>query len=416
MITELRIRNTTILAVLLLLLLAVSAGCIGGPDSVADRDIVVLKLNADGVAQWTRTIDTGQDDGAEDLVELPDGGFAIAAQNGSDPRYPARPRFVRLAADGAILWDRFVTDGQDIARAVVPAGDGGTAVLTGNGTVVRFDNAGRIVWTRVTGVSEAQVLQRLADGGLVAGGRVTYYTSTNITIPPLPGASALPDTARFVAGGEGMAARLSADGGIVWERGYGENGLDQVRLLAESPDLTVLLIVGDGDGAPPNASPSTPLLALPLAADGAPGSATELGTAAFVAPSGIRMDPLGYRMLYISGTPTTGISYRQEVVDALLGRDGRALERRSLHASIAVTWTADGGYFSVGIPLGGGDPGYGTMTSERTSASTFHALRFDSTGALVWDHALPTGLLSQVKKVVSTSDGGYAVLALRTNE
>ena len=413
MIAESRLWSLAILA-MLVLVLAVSAGCIGGPDSVADRDIVVLKLNADGAPQWTRTIDTGQDDGAEDLVELPDDGFAIAAQNGSDPRYPARPRFIRLSPDGTIQWDRFVTEGSDIVRAVVPAGDGGTAVLTGSGTIVRFDDTGRIVWARATGVSEAQALLRLADGGLVAGGRVTYYTSTNITIPPVPGASALPDTARFIAGEEGVAARLSAAGGIVWERRYGENGLGGVLSLAEGPDRTGLLLAGDG--APPNASLSTPLLALPLAFDGAPGSATELGTAAFVAPSGIRTDPGGYRILYISGTPTTGISYRQEVVDALLDRDGRALERRSLNASIAVTWTADGGYFSVGIPLGVGEPGYGTMTRERTSASTFHALRFDSRGALVWDRALPTGLFSQVKKVVPTSDGGYAVLALRTNE
>ncbi len=413
MIAESQMWKLAVLA-MLLVLLAVSAGCIGGPDSVADRDIVVLKLNADGVAQWTRTIDTGQDDGAEDLVELPDGGYAIAAQNGSDLRHPARPRSIRLSPDGAILWDRFVTDGSDIAKAVVPAGDGGTAVLTGNGTVVRFDDAGRALWTRVTGISEAQALQPLADGGFVAGGRVTYYTNTNITIPPVPGASALPDPARFVAGEEGMAARLSADGGIVWERRYGESGLRGVLALAESLDRTGLLIAGDG--TPPNASPDTPLLALPLASDGAPGSATELGTGAFVAPSGIRADPRGYRVLHLSATPTTGISYRQEVVDALLDRNGRTLERRSLNASIAVTRTPEGGYFSVGIPLGGGDPGYGTMTSERTSASTFHALRFDSTGALVWDKALPTGLISQVKKVVQTADGGFAVLALRTRE
>jgi hypothetical protein len=295
----------------------------------------------------------------------------------------------------------------------VPVGKGGTAVLTGNGTVVRFDDAGQIVWTGVTGVSEAQALLRLADGGLVAGGRVTYYTNTNITIPPVPGASALPDPARFVAGEEGIAARLSTDGGIVWERRYGESGLDQVRLLAESPDLTGLLIVGDGAMPDANSTAGVPLLAIPLALDGMPLATAQLGAAAF--PVAVRTEPAGYRVLYWTARPTADV-HGGAVVDALLDRDGRALERRFLNASSAVTWTPEGGYFSVGIPLGGGASGYVTMTMEGTSASTFRALRFDSTGALMWDHALPTGLMSQAKKVVQTADGGFAVLALRTRE
>ena len=45
--------------------------------------------------------------------------------------------------------------------------------------------------------------------------------------------------------------------------------------------------------------------------------------------------------------------------------------------------------------------------------STFHARRFNGAGALAWDREPPTGLISRVLKVVQTSDGGYAVLALR---
>ncbi|MEN6517636.1 MAG: hypothetical protein ABFC38_05520 [Methanospirillum sp.] len=398
---------------MLVLLLVVSAGCIGGPDSVADRDIVVLKLNADGVAQWTKTIDTGEDDGAEDLVEFPGGGFAIAAQNGSDPRHPARPRFIRLSPDGTVQWDRFVTEGSYIARAVVPVGNGGTAVLTGNGTVVRFDDAGRIVWTRATGVSEAQALLRLADGGLVAGGRVTYYTNTNITIPPVPGASALPDPARFVAGEEGMAARLSADGGIVWERRYGGSGLEQAQSLVESPDDAGVLLVGVGERA--NATPDTPFLALRLAPDGTPQTVVQLGiggprTAAV--PSGGRAEPAGYRVLYWNDRSTPNLT-QGSVTDAFLDRDGSVLECLDLNASLAVARTADGGYVSVGIPFGEG-AGYSDFGWAPTSA--FHTLRFDSRGALAWNRALPVGLISQVRKIVPTADGGYAVLALRTNE
>ncbi len=424
-----RVRCAVVLA-MLVLLLAVSAGCIGGPDAVADRDIVVLKLGSDGTPQWTRTVDTGQDDGAEDLVELPGGGFAIAARNGSDPRHPARPRFIRLSPDGTVAWDRFDPEGFDTARAVVPTGDGGTAVLTGNGTVVRFDPEGRTLWARATGISGAQALLPLADGGFVAGGRITYHTSTNITVPPTPDdpvrslvrrvlgetpnpSTAVPVTAGIFAGEEGMAVRLSADGGTVWEGRYGEGGLDSAQSLVESPDGTGLLLVGYGAMPGANATAGVPLLALRLAPDGMPLPATQLGTAAF--PAGVRTGPGGYRVLYRTARPTVDFP-RGSVVDAALDRDGRVLERRSIGASTAVTWTADGGYFSVGIPFGEGESGYGDTTSTRAAASTFRALRFDSTGALVRDQALPTGLISQVKKVVQTADGGYAVLALRTIE
>lgn len=406
--------SCTVVLATLAVLLAISAGCIGGPDTVAERDIVVVKLAPDGATEWTRTIDTGEDDGAEDLAELPDGGFAIAAQNGSDARGPARPRLVRLSPDGDIVWDRFVTDGFDIARVVVPAGDGGTAVLTGNGTVVRFDSAGRTLWVRSTGITEAQALRQLADGGYVVGGRVTYRTATNITPPPVPGASAVTITASTYAGAEGMATRLSTDGGIVWERRYGESGLNRVLALAEGPDRTGLLLVGDG--APPNASAGIPLLALALDTAGTHGTVTQLGTVPFSDPVWVRADPAGYRVLYQNASLTAGTASPRGVVDATLGRDGRVVGRLPIDAGIAVTWTADGGYFSVGIPSGGGESGYSSATSDRTSVSTFHARRFDSAGTLAWDRELPAGLLSRVLKVVQTADGGYAVLALTTSK
>lgn len=410
MIEGLRGFCTAVLATLAMLL-AISAGCIGGPDTVADRDVVVVKLAPDGATQWTRTIDTGEDDGAEDLVELPDGGLALAAQNGSDARGPARPRLVRLSPDGDIVWDRFVTDGFDVARAVVPAGDGGTAVLTGNGTVVRFDTVGRTLWARSTGIPEAQALRQLADGGYVAGGRVTYRTATNITPPPVPGASAVTITASTSAGREGMASRLSADGTIVWERRYGESGLNGILALAESPDRTGLLLAGDG--AMPNASADIPLLALPLDTAGTPGTVTQLGKVPFADPVWIRSDPAGYRVLYPDASLAEGIASPRSVVDATLDRNGQVIGRQPIDASIAVTWTADGGYFSVGIPPGGGEPGDGPATSDRTSVGALHARRLDSAGTPVWNRALPTGLISRVLKVVQTSDGGFAVLALR---
>jgi hypothetical protein len=304
-----------------------------------------------------------------------------------------------------MLWDRLVTDGPDFSKAVVPTGDGGTAVLTGNGTVVLFDADGRALWSRATGISDAQTLLRLSDGGYVAGGRVTYYEAMNATIPPLPGRTSPPDTAISFVGEEGMAARLSADGATVWERRYGESGLREAQRLAESPDRTGLLLLGLG--VPPNATVDVPLLVFRLAPDGTPGPAVQLGTRA--SPVALDAEPAGYRLLYYTSLPLANLS-RGGVADAVLDRDGRVIESRSLNASIAVARTADGGYVSVGIPSAD-RPGF---TNEGWApSSSFRVLRFDPSGALVGDRALPTGLISRVKKVVPTADGGCAVLAVR---
>jgi len=427
----------TVIMTLLVMLPTLWAGCIGGPDSFPDGDIVVLKLTHDGLPEWTQIIDSGQDDGAEGLAELQDGGFAIAAQNACARRSPSRPRFVRLSPNGAILWDRLVTDSADIARAVVPAPDGGTAVLTGNGTVVRFGPEGRTLWARTTGVTEAYTILQLADGGYIVGGRTVYEIPTNDTfnaiaypsVPPAPGLgrqspAQTPDTfaspaslpSMFTRVTKAMVVRLTSNGAILWERQYDEDDLSWVQSLVASPDRTAFVLAGYGD--PPNGSIGTPLLALRLDPDGTPISVAQLGTTPFSELIWTRADTAGYRVLYQnqSADPTSEAASARGVVDALLDRDGCVIERRSLDASIAVTWTMDGGYFSVGMPFGGGEPGYSTMTYDRTSVSTFHARKFDGTGALLWDRELPTGLISRVKMVVSTSDGGYAVLAVKDIE
>ncbi|HIH03691.1 MAG TPA: hypothetical protein HA263_07575, partial [Methanoregulaceae archaeon] len=63
---EQRVRCAAVLA-MLVLLLAVSAGCMGFNYFPA-RDIVVLKLSENGTQEWASTIDGGQDDAGEDMA------------------------------------------------------------------------------------------------------------------------------------------------------------------------------------------------------------------------------------------------------------------------------------------------------------------------------------------------------------
>ena len=207
-----------------------------------------------------------------------------------------------------------------------------------------------------------------------------------------------------------MVVRLAPDGAIAWEGQYDDGGLALLQSLAEGPDRTGFLVAGYGRDSSGSVI-SHPLLALRLEPDGTPSSVTQIDSA--WDSIWTRADVTGYRVLYRNSSLTESGFYSGGVIDAILDRDGRVLERLSIDASIAVTWTADGGYFSVGAPIGERETGYDTVIYDPTGGTTFRARRFDGTGALIFDRALPTLPVDRVLKVVQTADGGFAVLALR---
>lgn len=432
-----------VLAVLFAMLLAACGCC--NLDYVPNHDIVVLKLAAEGTLEWTRVIDRGFDDAAEDIVALPDGGYAVAGGT-SDARFaPPRPILIRLSPEGAIAWERFATDEIDVANAVMATPDGGTAVLTGNGTVVRFDPDGMTLWAQATGIPEARALARTADGGFLAGGRITYQvpvngTAENVTVVPPPlrttaterggdcpvlaEAASRPTTPelvrvprRFDLMRKAMVVRLAPGGAVEWERQYTDGGLTWLQSLAGGSARTGFAVAGYNDTLNGSVYVANPLLLLHVAPDGTPGPVTRVDSANVGDRVWLRSDPDGYRVLYQNRTEglTAAGNYDGYVLDATLDRDGRVLGQRALDASIAVTWTDDGGYFSIGTPPAGDRSSWDTGTYHLAGGDTFHARRFDSAGALLRDRVLPGIPCDQVLKVVQTADGGYVVLASRQN-
>lgn len=427
------VRCTVTLAILVMVL-SVSMGCIGR-DYVPNRDIVILKLTSDSSLDWTRIIDNGFDDMAEDLVELPGGGYAIAGQTSDSRSAPSRPVLLRLSPDGAVAWQQSVTNGFDVARAVVPVGDGGSAVLTGNGTVVRFGPDGRLLWARPSGIPEAHTLLRTSDGGFLAGGRIMYQVSVNDTAGPgtvvrLPvrttetgaGGPVLTQAAepvtplrtltvprRFTTLMKAIVVGLASDGTIAWERQYDGDGLMDVLSLAEGSAGRGFLLAGESEV---NGSINSRVLLLHLDPDGTAGPATPLSEAnSFPWSVRTKPDPRGYRVLY-QPARISQENYYRGAVDAVLAPDGSVLEQRGIDASLAVTWTTAGGYFSVGIPPGG----IGAPVCGVTGICAYTARTYDSQGAVVTDRALQLPPFDQVKKVVQTADGGYAVLAFKNNK
>ena len=430
-------------------------GCMGFNYSPS-RDIVILKLNVDGAQEWTRTIDGGQDDAGDDVVEVRGGDLVLVGRNGTSRRVTEHPRVIRLSSDGKVIADQTNADRFDQPRAVIADPDGGFAVLTQTGQVTRFNRVGDAVWTRSTNMSEAYSLTGLRDGSYLVSGSVRYLIrstnnspvmeemtvrapvvttgrsdgssdstkdagslGTGITTTPGPteagsiASEAIPIssyTSTSVTKAE--VVKFTSDGEIAWQRTYDE-GIPTAHSVLEDPGDGSLLIAGYSPDPVTSANRTPELVILRTDRDGTAGPLIRLGLVDSSDPVQIRASPEGIEVIYSTVSPRADGRYHYGVALQTLDPAGRVIGRRSLNASRVINGTSDGGYISVGVPASEGDSGYESMLSAGPHTyTTFHALRFDVEGHLLWDRALSIGTIREVKRVIQTSDGGYVILAM----
>ncbi|MHC5211463.1 MAG: hypothetical protein ACYTG2_12150 [Planctomycetota bacterium] len=93
-------------------------------------DVWVMKLDSAGAIEWQKTFGGKQGEGAEQIVALDDGGFAVVGSTNSLTSSGHAPFILRLDADGGLLWHSVVASGVwgDLG-GVAQAADGTLAVL-----------------------------------------------------------------------------------------------------------------------------------------------------------------------------------------------------------------------------------------------------------------------------------------------
>jgi hypothetical protein len=454
--TAVRVSGVALLIVLGVFVVLLPA-CMGFNYSPV-RDVVVIKLDANGIEEWVRTIDGGQDDAGEDMAELESGELVIIGQNGTSRRTFESPRVIRLSSSGMVITDMTSTDRLDRLRAVVADPDGGFAILMQGGEVTRFDRNGAAIWTCSTAMWEAPSLTRLRDGGYLVGGYALYqvwatdnssvtgaqtvpkpiYTaatpggsttslenpapvgigitttlsstgavgsSSNLTAIPIP--SYTPSMLVKRA----QAVRYSSDGKPVWQRTYGE-GIAAVLSMLEDQEDGSLLLAGPSPYLSTGGSPVQELVLQHADRDGAAGPVFLLGYVESRGTVQMQNVPDGVEVVYSTWSPS-GQYTGSGVVSTLLDPTGQVIGNLSLSASRVFNGTRDGGYISVGVPVARGVEIYESSLSPGPHPyTTFHALRFDAEGNLVWNRPLSLGTIREVKRVIQTADGGYAILAM----
>ncbi|UCG03393.1 MAG: hypothetical protein JSW11_05255 [Candidatus Heimdallarchaeota archaeon] len=198
-----------------------------------ERDIWLVKTNANGVVQWDQTYGGTNDDYVNALIQTQDGGYAFAGSTysfGNDGDHPDM-LFVQVDAEGEIQWDQtYGGTGNDEIHTLIQTTDGGF-VLAGSTDVsgtwqsemclLKTDAKGNVIWNHTYGIfSYAYALVQTADGGYALAGNIwTEETQRDMRL-----------------------VKTDTNGIIQWNQSYGGTWHDHAYALIQTKDKGFALV------------------------------------------------------------------------------------------------------------------------------------------------------------------------------
>ena len=176
-------------------------------------EVYVVKLDANGNLQWTKTIGGESGDSGSSLIQTSDGGYVIAGSTTSFGAGKEDVYVVKLDANGNLQWTKTIGGPEyDWGNSLIQTSDGGYAIAGTTGSfgaglldvyVVKLDANGNLQWTKTIGGPESEAgfsLIQTSDGGYAIAG----YTSS------------------FDAGGlDVYVVKLNANGNLQWTKTIG---------------------------------------------------------------------------------------------------------------------------------------------------------------------------------------------------
>lgn len=146
-------------------------------------DIYLIKTDARGDTEWTRTYGGAEDEYGHAVRQTADGGYIVAGSTLSSGAGLADFYLIRTDERGDTLWTRtYGGDTSDLGHSVELTEDGGYIMVGqtasfGAGSydcwLVKTDSCGDTLWTRAfggAGDDRCHSVQKTVDGGYVAGG------------------------------------------------------------------------------------------------------------------------------------------------------------------------------------------------------------------------------------------------------
>jgi hypothetical protein len=188
-------------------------------------DVYVVKLDANGNLQWTKTIRGG---GGSSLIQTADGGYAIAGDTYSFGAGLLDVYVVKLDANGNLQWTKTIGGKkEDIGFSLVQTADGGYAIAGftqsfGAGKwdvyVVKLDANGNLQWTKTIGGpkdDQGFSLIQTSDGGYAVAGFTKSFGAGEADV---------------------YVVKLDANGNLQWTKTIGGEYFDGGSSLIQTAD------------------------------------------------------------------------------------------------------------------------------------------------------------------------------------
>jgi len=152
-------------------------------------DVYVVKLDANGNLQWTKTIGGPDDESGNSLIQTPDGGYVIAGYTRSFGAGEWDVYVVKLDANGNLQWTKTIGGPEsEGGYSLVQTSDGGYAIAGYTGSfdargwdvyVIKLNANGNLQWTKTISPKNGYLIKlsiiQTSDGGYVIAGKATPF-------------------------------------------------------------------------------------------------------------------------------------------------------------------------------------------------------------------------------------------------
>jgi hypothetical protein len=198
------------------------------PSGTGNADYYIVKLDAAGSLQWSRSIDRANYDYAFSIIQTTGGGFVIAGFSATGGVFTDYMYIVKLDAGGTYQWSKtYGGSGDDIASSIIQTTDGGFAVAGFTDSygphnefyIIKLDSSGMLQWSRLLGEtssgSDATSVIQTTDGGFALAGGFQPTGTGNYDM---------------------YIIKLSSNGSLQWTRTLGGTGDDKAQSIIQTTD------------------------------------------------------------------------------------------------------------------------------------------------------------------------------------
>ncbi len=191
-------------------------------------DVYVIKLNANGNIEWTKTIGGSNWDEGYSIIQTIDSGYVIAGRTLSFGAGLEDVYVIKLSANGNIEWTKTIGGSNwDGGFSIIQTIDGGYAITGGTVSfgagyedvyVIKLSANGNIEWTKTIGGSNSDwgwSIIQTTDGGYAIAGRTTSFGAGGFDV---------------------YVIKLDTSGNIQWTKTIGGSSWDYGRSIIQTTD------------------------------------------------------------------------------------------------------------------------------------------------------------------------------------